>query len=292
MGNTEREPAEVLSLLGREHDLRLRIVRQFERGDEGAYEVVNSDGQRMVLKWLPWGPEAEHAADVVEPALARLRDRGIPIPARVAAGRAGDLWFELQEFADGAPVEYVDNDLLDRLVEVVDVQRGVGLGTGKDWWEFIVDGLRHDRSPLCRPSALQGCTGAVAELVKRLRAAAHSAPLPDRVPGDLVHFDFGPANVLVDAGRVTAVLDWQSCRDGDASYDLVTTDWDLATWPKSAPGVSDRLGETIIRTTHPGAVVVYAAHSVLRNLTWASGTEWEDHIVRAGHAFLDRWSRV
>lgn len=129
-------------------------------------------------------------------------------------------------------------------------------------------------------------------VVFRLRALAAAVSLPGRAPDDVVHFGFGPANVLVDGGRVAAVLDWWSCRTGDASYGLVTVDWDLAAWSKAEPGIRERLEEEIVRMTDRGAVVVYAAHCVLRNLTWASGTEWSEHIVSTGHEFLDRWARA
>lgn len=48
--------------------------------------------------------------------------------------------------------------------------------------------------------------------------------------------------------------------------------------------------EEIVRTTDRGARSVYAAHCVLRNLTWANGTEWSEHVVTTGHEFPDRWS--
>jgi Ser/Thr protein kinase RdoA (MazF antagonist) len=281
---------EVIGLVRQERGLALTLVGRFAKGDEGAYEVTGPDGARLVLKWLPWGREARHAETHVEPALARLRAAGCPIPHQVAAGRVGELWFELQEFVAGSPVEHVDDVTLEQLIAVVGHERGAGSGAGGEWWDLVLGGLFEDRSPLCRPSALVGCEQPVSELLSRLRESAAAAPLPERVPDDLVHFDFGPANVLVDGGRVTAVLDWRSCRTGDASYDLVTVDWDLAAWPKAEPGVRERLGEEILRTTDRGALAVYAAHCVLRNLTWASGTEWSEHVVRTGHEFLDRWA--
>lgn len=290
MTEIDEQVHEVIELVRHERGLELALVGRFAKGDEGAYEVTGPDGARLVLKWLPWGREARHAEEHVEPALARLRAAGCRIPRQVAAGRVGELWFELQEFVAGSPLEHVDGVALEQLVAVVALERGAGSGQGGDWWDFVLGGLVEDRSPLCRPSALAGCEQPVSALLSRLRLLADSAPLPQRAPDDLVHFDFGPANVLVDGGRVTAVLDWQSCRAGDASYDLMTVDWDLAAWPKAEQGVRERLREEIVRTTDRGAAVVYAAHCVLRNLTWASGTEWSEHIVGIGHEFLDRWA--
>ncbi len=116
---------------------------------------------------------------------------------------------------------------------------------------------------------LDGCTGPVERLLTRLREQALDATVPRQIPNDVVHFDFGPANLLTVDGRITAVLDWQGCRDGDASYDLVTTDWDLMAWPRAESEIGEQLRREIGRTTAPGAALVYAAHTVLRNLTWS-----------------------
>ncbi|MGW7603176.1 phosphotransferase [Streptomyces antimycoticus] len=282
--------AELLSVLAKERGLKLRLVRRFERGDEGAYEVVDPAGHTLVLKWVPWREDADKAAGATARRLERLRSHGCPIPAQAASGRVGDVLFELQELATGQPLEEVTEGLLDQLLGAVAAQRDAGLGTGTNWWDFLIDGLFRDHTPLCRPSVLDGCTGTVEQLLKRLRKVARDARPPQRVPNDVVHFDFGPANVLAEGGRLTAILDWQSCRDGDAGYDLVTTDWDLAAWPKATPEVGERLAREITRTCDKSATAVYASHTVLRNLTWSYSTEWEEHIVHTGHAFLDRWA--
>ncbi len=46
----------------------------------------------------------------------------------------------------------------------------------------------------------------------------HLPPPPSRIT--LVHGDFRPANVLVEGGRVTALLDWELARLGDSHDDL------------------------------------------------------------------------
>ncbi|MEV4126893.1 aminoglycoside phosphotransferase family protein [Nocardia sp. NPDC049707] len=286
----EQQAAAMLPRLEQEHGLRLHLIRRFERGDEGAYLVEDSAGRRLVLKRRPWHEDAAEASGPTARRLARMRQRGCPIPEEVAAGRVGESLFELQEFAEGSPVDELTEDTLRQLIDVVRTQRGAGLGAGWDWWEFLTDGLLRDRSPLCRPSVLDGCTGPAERLLTRLREQALDAAVPQQIPNDVVHFDFGPANLLTVDGRITAVLDWQACRDGDASYDLVTTDWDLMAWPKAESEIGEQLRHEIGRTTAPGATLVYAAHTVLRNLTWSHGTEWEGHIVSSGHAFLDRWA--
>jgi phosphotransferase family enzyme len=286
----EQQAAAMLSRLQQQYNLRLQLIRRFDLGDDGAYLVEDYAGRRLVFKWRPWQEGAAEASRLTARRLARMRKRACPVQAQVAEGRIGESVFELQEFAEGRPVDEITEDMLRQLIDIVLMERGMGLGAGGDWWEFLADGLFRDRSPLCRPSVLDGCTGAVERLLTRLRKQALYVTTPkQQLPNDVVHFDFGPANLLAANGRITAVLDWQACRDGDASYDLVTTDWDLVAWPKAESRVGEQLRHEISRTTAPGAALIYAAHTVLRNLTWSYGTEWEDHVVRSGHEFLDRW---
>lgn len=49
------------------------------------------------------------------------------------------------------------------------------------------------------------------------------------VPRSLVHGSFSTYNVLVENGRVSAVLDWQDARFGDPLFDLASLDF----WPTS-----------------------------------------------------------
>jgi aminoglycoside phosphotransferase (APT) family kinase protein len=53
-------------------------------------------------------------------------------------------------------------------------------------------------------------------LGERLRAV-------ERTPPSILHLDFHPLNVLVDGGRVSAVLDWTNVHAGDRRADLART---------------------------------------------------------------------
>jgi len=52
-------------------------------------------------------------------------------------------------------------------------------------------------------------------------AATAASDNPSR-PGDIVHWDFNPANILIEGDRITGVIDWEGMRIGAASFDLVT----------------------------------------------------------------------
>lgn len=67
--------------------------------------------------------------------------------------------------------------------------------------------------------------------------AALHASLPDPDGPCLVHGDYRPGNVLIQEGRITGLLDFESTRGGDAVWDFVKIEsrvWDR--WPGTRPG--------------------------------------------------------
>lgn len=93
----ERQAIAMLSRLEQEYNLRLHLIRRFERGDDGAYLVEDYAGRRLVLKWRPWHEGAAEASRLTARRLARMRERGCPVPVEVAGGRIGESVFELQD---------------------------------------------------------------------------------------------------------------------------------------------------------------------------------------------------
>jgi aminoglycoside phosphotransferase (APT) family kinase protein len=64
------------------------------------------------------------------------------------------------------------------------------------------------------------------ELLRSLQELA-PAMIPE-LPGSgdvIVHGDFGPQNLLVDGGRVSALLDWELAHRGDPIEDLAWAEW-------------------------------------------------------------------
>ncbi|ADD42168.1 phosphotransferase family protein [Stackebrandtia nassauensis] len=87
-----------------------------------------------------------------------------------------------------------------------------GEGKFDSWAAYILHSTRHDWSP--HADAID--VAAAERLTAWLRQEA--AGLPD--VHELVHGDFGGDNVLVEPGRVTAVLDWEGAVIGDRLYDV------------------------------------------------------------------------
>lgn len=156
----------------------------------------------------------------------------VPVPEVLHIGRIDDdHHFCVTERLPGTIVQDHDETALQTLagpvaatlgaIAAVDVGDIAGFGdfdpvTGTarcdSWAAHVGHSARHDWDE--HAGALDVATAR--RLTDWLRAAA--ARLPD--VHELVHGDFGGDNVLVESGRVSAVLDWEAAVIGDRWYDV------------------------------------------------------------------------
>lgn len=126
--------------------------------------------------------------------------------------------------------------------------------------------LREDGPGFCLHEPLARYSPRTARLLAAIEETG--AQLPGRLAGnDLVHFDFHPENVLVDAaGVVTGVVDWDGAGRSNAALDLYTLRFDLA---RRAPELGRRVA-VAGRETRPDDVVAACwAHLSLRLVDWS-----------------------
>jgi hypothetical protein len=107
--------------------------------------------------------------------------------------------------------------------------------------------------------------------------------VPELLAGeDLVHFDFHPENVLVDAdGNLTGVIDWDGANRSNGVLDLTTLRFDLA---RREPGLGRWLGELLAGRASDMVNRACWAHMSLRLIDWA--------IREHGPADVDAWIEV
>ena len=264
---------------------QITLERRFDVGDgAGAHAVRFSNGDAVVLKWWPVTPESQRDSLLRLPRIDRLRDLGWPVPKLLEAGSTDDALYELWAIAPGRPgVHYLmSSTFVDQAIAILQTAKGAALGDGGDWPDWITTSIRESikqAEPNASASALHvlaACRDAIAEV--------------SLMPGkDIIHGDFGPANCLVENDRILAVVDFDDCRDGDGTLDLIGLVWDLEGWEKAAPELIDSLWTRIRRSAAPGSERVLLAYWIAGSLRWAAGTEWEEHIVTLSHR---TWNRL
>lgn len=239
-----------------------------------AFWVTDRAGTVSLLKLAPGpGPEALDYLRTLEATLARLTDRGYPVPRWRAVGLAGGQAFWIQERVGGTALETsggrahraLIGRLLPELMRLNDAQAGLGvLGHGPGWAELITRTLTEGGDGYCVHATLD--RPELRELLDAIRRiGAECGPL---LPpgGDFVHYDFNLANLLSDGRVVTGVVDLNPpLLAGDRAFDLATLLYYLYDYPEIAGPLSDRLfglaGEAAARA--------YLAHMALRQAEWS-----------------------
>lgn len=218
--------------------------------------VTDADGREWVLREPPPGIDQRNVRGMSREAgiIAALAGSGIPVPRVVGIGgsRRGEPFFVMERMA-GAPLEHEDD------ARAIDPQQRRALGL-----QVITMLARLHRLD---PAAL-GLTGFddpyVERQIRRVSDAwlrvgsdgAHDAAwravrarLLERIPRSrgpavVMHGDFRLSNLLVDEGRITAVLDWELCTVGDPLVDLawLLDDWRSPEEPATAMPSPTRAG--------------------------------------------------
>ncbi len=261
------------------------LERRFDVGDgAGAYEVRSGAGDSAVLKWWPGTPENQRDSLLRLPRIDRLRELGWPIPKLLEAGSTDSALYELWAVVPGRPgVHYLmTSTFVDQTIDILQTAKGAALGDGGDWPDWITTSIR--------ASIEQAELNASASALQVLAACSAAIAEASLTPGkDIIHGDFGPANCLIENDRVLAVVDFDDCRDGDGTLDLMGLVWDLEGWEKAAPEVIESLWNRIRRSAAPGSERVLLAYWIAGSLRWAAGTQWEDNLVTLSHK---TWNRL
>lgn len=170
---------------------------------------------------------------------AAYASAALPIPKILEIGAALGGYYAIAPRAYGAPLESVDAETWRAVVpslaaaletlRTVDIAATTGFGdwdahgqaTATSWPEHLLavaedtPALRiHGWRRKLEAGSPEG-SAAFAWGYARLQRVASAA-----IPRSLLHCDLMNRNVLVDAGRITAVIDWGCARYGDHLYDL------------------------------------------------------------------------
>jgi hypothetical protein len=274
---------QVVKLIREERGLNLRAVGVFAGGEVGAADVRGDDGSRYVLKW--WEGDAaagRGAAALVE----RLRQLGYPIPRFIVADDVGGITVMLQQYVEGVVRDDVSDEVIATLLSFNGLQTGAGDAAATDWTNYIVGSLLKGCDGYCVHAPLREYDRRTSVLLETVQAAGAAV---DELPSsDVVHVDFHHRNVLVSGVAVSAVIDWEGCRSGDSTFDLVTLAFGLSVARVSA-GARDQVLEEVRKRATPDVRRAYVAHMALRQVDWSirhRTAEDVDHWLRVSAEFL------
>jgi Phosphotransferase enzyme family len=237
--------------------VRLILEGPCPGGEVGAAYVRWPDGRRSVL--------TEGRART-GPLLDLARAAGVPTARYELSAHIDGHRVVVQQRLPGNPPTVVDAALVHQLIALN--LRLTGLLTDRPDVPAVDLFLDHDGPGFCLHTPLQQYGRRSARLLDWIHDVARDRPdltSPDVTGTDLVHLDYHPGNVLVSAGKVSGVVDWDGAGRGDRRLDLVTLRFDLA-W--RAPHLLGPLDERL-STLDPARRRAYWAHMSLRQVDWS-----------------------
>ena len=111
---------------------------------------------------------------------------------------------------------------------------------------------------------------------------------------DVVHGDLHSANIIVEHGQITGVIDLVYAGYGTRAIDLATLLYTMDS-DAYAPGIRQRLRAHILGRFGPAVYAICISYRAIVTLEWAirhASPAWIDHFTRAGWAVCDELARL
>jgi aminoglycoside phosphotransferase len=261
------------------------VIDHFAGGSQGAALVTDGSGTRFVAKRHGGAPPGSFQANQARTKLARAH--GVPAPEmEVASDNDGVLL--LLEHLPGVSGTSPSPAVVQELLAVVDRLQGLGdPNEAQDWRDVMRESLTEGLSGYCEHGSLRDFSPESHALLARIQAATADIEWSTLPADDLVHYDFHPGNVLVDADRVTGIVDWDGSRTGDGLLDVASLAF--CTSFAGSPEVVDQLWSAFHSLGDEQRRSVALHHIVLRLADWCirfSPTAEAQHVVATGHRAL------
>jgi Ser/Thr protein kinase RdoA (MazF antagonist) len=232
-------------------------------GESGCtHSVLDDQGSEFILKWSE-GSEfrVRQALEITR----RLRALGYPAPEFTVAGSGSGLRYLVQRMLPGRPGAALTPALLERVVELNRLQHEAASEFAEGWPARIVESVEKGFEDWCVHASLATYSRQTAALLAEVRGTVAMVAGAHFRTNDAVHFDFSTANILVEHGEVSGVIDWNGCCAGDRGFDLTT----LAFYALEDPGVATWLLDRACKISGPLGVALYLAHMIVRQLDWS-----------------------
>lgn len=189
-------------------------------GDNAA--IRTAGGERRVLKWTKGDRSISHRRSSFA-LTERLRtEADWPVPRVMTCEADGWLLFA-QEFMEGVMVEHFTTAMLDEFLPLHAARIGLAASDDLDQWsEDLIQTLTVGADTYCLHEPLRSHDPRTRRVVERAEEIGRMLR-PEQVHADdIVHWDLHPGNILGAAGRLSAIVDNDHVRAGDAAFDLLT----------------------------------------------------------------------
>lgn len=256
-------PQEALELINAANHTDYSVSMQYSGGeDQGAFQVVKSDGSHAVLKinrnplWVSQIKRAKAATD-------HLRSLGYPVPTYTVVDSTDRGTFSIQSELPGQPGEPTP-ELIKQVTALIDLQKGQTISEvqGQDWvWYMNAVVFRGEFGNVRALMQYSPETSALVADIEGLVAGLDGKMLPQT---DLVHGDMAFGQVLVNDGKVSGVVDWDQVGYGDRTMDLASLWYSLVNYPDSAAPVMQHMLEVSDKET----IKICAAYKMLSMVAW------------------------
>lgn len=245
-----------------------RLVGPLAGGQTGATEIRRGDENRYVLKW-ELDPSNQRGRREGARLAERLRSEAHWPSPRQQLVEVEDCLLVVQEFMIGSNVDHITHDLVDSVIDLHKARLGlVEVDDPSAWAKDMLKLLIEGGNGYCLHRPLRTFDFRTRRVVERIEEIGRSAHVGDLDGNDIVHSDLHPGNLLQVDGRLTAVVDMDYTRLGDAAFDLAMLA--VASLEVGAdPGVRHRLFELGLHALSDTKRRVYVANLLLRNLDWS-----------------------
>jgi aminoglycoside phosphotransferase (APT) family kinase protein len=254
-------PQEALELINASEHTAYTLNAQYSGGeDQGAFQVVNTDGTRAVLK-INRNPAWVSQVNRAKAATAHLKPLGYPVPTYTLVGSTDRGTYSLQTELTGIN-ESPTPERMTELLKVIDLQKGqlISEVQGQDWVWYITDVVFRGESGHVRAMMqFSAETSAVVAEIEGLVAGLQGKAL---VKDDLVHGDMGVNQILWNGNAVAGVLDWDQVGYGDRTIDLVSLWYSIMQAPEARDTVMKHMLEISDK------VKICAAYKMLTMVAW------------------------
>jgi hypothetical protein len=216
MGDSGRDPTAVLGLINTLHGTEFELVGRLAGGRQGgAWRVSAPAGVDAVFKWSENGSLRSRRFQVPG-MVGDLRRRGYPTPAWLVSGvTEKGLSYVVQELVDGDAGSWSSIPLRE-VLGAIELQAGLGEAATGSWSTYVEWVLSSDDGPLGDLRAMGLSGQGLVDHYQGVLAPFQECQLPE---GDLVHGDFGTANLLVRDGRLVAIVDIEAIGPGTRVVD-------------------------------------------------------------------------